>query len=52
MTESPCVLIVDDEPFNVDILEQRLEPLGYDLISATNGRQALDRLSANFRASL
>ena len=48
MTESPCVLIVDDEPFNVDILEQRLEPLGYDLISATNGRQALDRLSANF----
>jgi two-component system C4-dicarboxylate transport response regulator DctD len=48
MTELPRVLIVDDEPFNVDILEQRLEPLGYQLISATDGKQALDQLSADF----
>ena len=35
------ILIVDDEPFNIDCLEQELEYLGYDTVSAANGRAAL-----------
>ena len=38
------ILIVDDEPFNVDLLEQELEDLGYTTASAINGKEALDRL--------
>ncbi len=37
----PTVLVVDDEPFNVEILEQELEDIGYASISACNGREAL-----------
>ncbi len=33
------ILIVDDEPFNVDYLEQELEDLGYTTVSARNGRE-------------
>lgn len=36
------ILIVDDEPFNVDLLEQELEHLGYETFSAANGRKALE----------
>jgi DNA-binding response OmpR family regulator len=35
------ILIVDDEPLNVDILEQELEDLGYRTVSAANGQEAL-----------
>ena len=37
------ILIVDDEPFNVDYLEQELEDLGYVTVSARNGREALEK---------
>jgi DNA-binding response OmpR family regulator len=40
------ILIVDDEPFNVDYLEQELEDLGYQTVSAGNGKEALDRIAA------
>lgn len=40
------VLVVDDEPFNVDLLEQELELLGHSTIAARDGREALDRLTA------
>jgi serine phosphatase RsbU (regulator of sigma subunit) len=38
----PVVLLVDDEPFNIDLLEQELSGLGLELIAASNGREALD----------
>ena len=37
------ILIVDDEPFNVDYLEQELEDLGYTTVSARNGREAVEK---------
>jgi len=40
------ILIVDDEPLNVDYLEQELEDFGYTTISATNGAEALARVAA------
>jgi CheY-like chemotaxis protein len=39
------ILIVDDEPFNVDYLEQELEDLGYTTMSARNGREALEKVA-------
>src|SRR5262249_54398785 len=43
----PKILIVDDEPFNVDYLEQELEELGYQTVSAHNGKQALDLVTVD-----
>ena len=40
------ILIVDDEPFNVDYLEQELEDRGYETISAVNGQEALEKVAA------
>jgi DNA-binding response OmpR family regulator len=40
------ILIVDDEPFNVDYLEQELEDLGYATVSASNGQEALEKVAA------
>ena len=39
------ILIVDDEPFNVDYLEQELEDLGYTTVSARNGYEALAKVA-------
>ena len=41
------VLIVDDEPFNVDVLQQELEELNYQLITAANGREALSKIKSH-----
>ena len=38
----PKILIVDDEPFNVDYLEQELEDADYTTIAAVNGQEALN----------
>ncbi len=42
------ILIVDDEPLNVDYLEQELDDMGYETISAGNGQEALDQIRAEF----
>ena len=47
MSKRPTILIVVDEPFNVDYLEQELDDLGYDTISAANGQQALEQVAAH-----
>jgi len=44
--EQPRILIVDDEPFNLDLLEQELELLGYGSVRAVDGRNALERLQS------
>lgn len=46
MEERARILIVDDEPFNVDYLEQELEDLDCDTVSAQNGREALGQVVA------
>src|SRR5262245_14912161 len=40
------ILIVDDEPFNVDYLEQELEDLDYGTLTAFNGQEALEQVTA------
>ena len=46
MNKKPRILIVDDEPFNVDYLEQELEDLNYETISAVNGQDALEKIAS------
>jgi CheY-like chemotaxis protein len=46
MRDRPLILIVDDEPFNVDYLEQELEDLEYDTVSAMDGVEALQQVAA------
>jgi class 3 adenylate cyclase len=41
MTDRPRILIVDDEAYNVDYLEQELEDLEYETLAASNGLEAL-----------
>jgi phosphoserine phosphatase RsbU/P len=45
MAQRPKILIVDDEPLNVDYLEQELEDLEYETVSATNGQEGLQRVA-------
>jgi class 3 adenylate cyclase len=44
MSPKPKILIVDDEPFNIDYLEQELEDFHYDIITARDGREALNKV--------
>jgi DNA-binding NarL/FixJ family response regulator len=41
------VLIVDDEPLNVDYLEQELDGLGFETETAASGPEALERVAAS-----
>ena len=41
----PCsVLIVDDEPFNIELLAQELEEEGHEVITACDGVEAIERI--------
>lgn len=42
----PCLLIVDDEPLNLEVIEENLEHTGYRLVTAENGFDALKLLRA------
>jgi DNA-binding NarL/FixJ family response regulator len=41
----PRILVVDDEPFNVDYLQQELEAHGFVIETAANGAEALQRVA-------
>jgi adenylate cyclase len=43
---NPKILIVDDEPFNVDYLEQELEDSNSSIITAVNGQEALEKVQS------
>ena len=40
------ILIVDDEPFNLDLLEQELQDQGYTIERAVDGAEALEKVPA------
>ena len=46
MIQSTKILIVDDVPLNVDYLEQELEDLGYQTVSAKSGEEALAKVAS------
>lgn len=47
MKYKPVILVVDDQSQNIEVLEAHLVPLGYEIIKAANGEEALGKLSGN-----
>ncbi len=45
MDDKVVVLVVDDEPKNVRLLQAMLLPVGYDILTATNGVEALESVN-------
>src|SRR5689334_10627354 len=41
LAEPVTVLVVDDEPLNIDLLEQELGAAGYCVVAARSGEEAL-----------
>jgi CheY-like chemotaxis protein len=46
------ILVVDDEPLIAMALEATLDDAGYSIVTAANGRQALERLAETPRPDL
>ena len=44
MKDRKCILIVDDEEDILLFLEDRLTALGYDILTASNGKEGLDTM--------
>ncbi|MGD8731772.1 MAG: response regulator, partial [Anaerolineales bacterium] len=38
------ILLVDDEPLNLDLLEQELDGLSFEIRTAMNGQEALESI--------
>jgi adenylate cyclase len=47
MKDKPVILIVDDQPQNLELLEAHLVPLGYEIVKAENGAEALGQFADN-----
>jgi len=47
MKNKPVVLVVDDQPPNVELLEAHLVTQGYEIVTAASGKEALEKLSGN-----
>jgi len=47
MKDKHVILIVDNVPKNLELLEALLVPNGYEVVKATNGEDALGKLYAN-----
>jgi class 3 adenylate cyclase/CheY-like chemotaxis protein len=47
MRSPPRILVVDDNPTNVDILQMRLAAHGYDVVTAADGEAALAAVAAH-----
>jgi len=46
-SERPTVLVCDDEKHIVRLIQVNLERMGYDVVTAYDGREALEKLSAS-----
>src|SRR5450759_652315 len=47
MKDKPVILVVDDTPQNIELLEAYLLPQGYEIVQAASGEEALGKLSGN-----
>jgi putative two-component system response regulator len=44
MKDKPVILVVDDHPQNIELIEAHLIPQGYAIVKAVNGKEALEKL--------
>src|ERR1035437_2491700 len=47
MKDKKVILVVDDIPENIELLEAYLVPQGYEIVMEANGEEALEKLSGN-----
>ncbi len=47
MKDGPEILVVDDKPQNIALLEAYLAPQGYAIVTAASGQEALEKLGDN-----
>jgi signal transduction histidine kinase len=47
MKDKPVILVVDDQPQNIELLDAHLVPQGYAVVKAASGEEALEQLSNN-----
>ena len=47
MKAKPVILIVDDQPQNIELLETYIPPQGYNVVTAANGEEALKIISGD-----
>src|SRR3712207_6076356 len=47
MQQPACILVVDDNPANIDIIETRLASQGYRIITAVDGEEAIAQARAH-----
>ena len=47
MKNKPLILVVDDIAQNIELVEAHLFPLGFEIVTAASGEEALDKLSGN-----
>ena len=44
MSRKSKILVVDDDPFSLDLLRQELEHLGHEIHICTNGKDAIEKI--------
>lgn len=47
MKRQPVILVVDDQPLNIELLEAHLAPQGYAVLRASDGEEALKAIAEN-----
>lgn len=47
MANPPKILVVDDQPINVQLLKRKLEREGMTVVTSYSGREALDLVKTN-----
>ncbi len=52
MSKNKLILVCDDDPLLVDLVEYRLSSRGYDVVIARDGGEALDRLQEGRPAAI
>jgi CheY-like chemotaxis protein len=52
MNQKPTILIVEDEPEIRNVMQESLESIGLNILTAANGQEALVKLGNNAEVSL
>ncbi|MDD5408626.1 MAG: response regulator [Candidatus Omnitrophica bacterium] len=47
MKDKPVILVVDDQFQNIELLEAYLVPQGYEIVKASSGQEAFEKISKN-----
>ena len=47
MSAQKAILVVDDEPYMIRLLQHHVERAGYRMIKAVNGREALEKVESD-----